>query len=152
MVKQAFEMSKNAREKKYALSVLATVEDYSSFQLALQYMNVKELESEAQAAVINIAKALVYSYPSEVKAELEKIAQKTPNESMARRAQKIIEKINSNQDYLTSWQISGPYVQGDKDFDWLFANRFSPEQMGSGELPSDLDIFLRLSSLTIPVR
>ena len=111
------------------------MEDYSSFQTALDYLNDKDLELEAQAAAVNIGRTLIYSYPSEVKAELEKIAKKTANESMARRAKEIIEKINSNRDYLMSWQISGPYVQDDKDFDGLFANRFAPEQVGYDELP-----------------
>jgi len=134
-IKQAFEMSKNTREKKYVLSVLARVEDYSSFQLALQYMNVKELESEAQAAAINIAEVLAYSYPSEIKAELEEILENSTIEFTIKRAKEIIEKINSSQGYLTSWQISGPYTKADSEFEWLFTNRFAPEQRGSGELP-----------------
>jgi hypothetical protein len=58
------------------------------------------------------------------------VAAQTKNESIKKQSGELIEQSAKFEDYLTAWQVSGPYMVTGKKGDELFDVPFAPEQEG----------------------
>ena len=56
--------------------------------------------------------------------------QSTKNDTLRQQAQQIISQTEQFDDYITAWQVSGPYTKESADGSGLFDVPFAPEQEG----------------------
>ena len=128
---------RNAGEKKLVLSGLANVQDLKAMQMALACLDDDAVKTEAALAVVKIGGAICGSHPSEVKAAVRKaLARIGPaaDESLRQQAQEIINTIEKFEDFITSWQVSGHYMQEGKNYSQLFDIAFPPETPGAKDV------------------
>ncbi|MHC4618791.1 MAG: family 16 glycoside hydrolase [Planctomycetota bacterium] len=132
MYEEAMKLASNASEKRVVLSGLANVESFAALQLSANYLEDRSLKQEAEAAVVRIAEATHASHPQQTKAVLQKVVRLCKNESLRQQAQKIIEQIEKYEDYITDWEMSGPYSRANATAQEVFEIVFAPEE-GDGQ-------------------
>jgi len=91
---QAMELSSDAGEKRMVLSGLATMKSFAALEIAASYLDDKALQREAEAAVVKIAEATGgKGGPEETRRVLQKVMQISSNDSLRKRARKVISEI-----------------------------------------------------------
>jgi len=125
MYDMAMKISSDVSEKKTVFSGLAKVKRLAAMEMAVAYLDDKELQDEAALAVAGIAQAVCGSYPEESKDALEKVLKISQNEALRKQAMETlscIEQLRSD-DNLIAWEVSGPYgkVSPRELFDMVFA-------------------------------
>jgi HEAT repeat protein len=93
MYRQAMSLASNTSEKKMVLSGLANIKSLAALQMAAAYMEDKNLQQEAEVAVVKIAEATLGSYPAESKAALQKVIQISKNDFLRKQAQELLNRI-----------------------------------------------------------
>lgn len=93
LYKKAMSLAPNAGEKKKVLSGLANTKSLAAMQMAAGYLDDEALSVEAGAAVINIAGGIYADYPEQAKDMLNRIIKTTKSDSLSKRAQELINKI-----------------------------------------------------------
>ena len=88
------ELASQASEKKTILSGLAKLKSFAALQMTATYLEDKDLQQEAEFAVIKIAQNTVESNPQQTRTVLNKVLQITENDSVRKQAQQIIDKLN----------------------------------------------------------
>ncbi len=131
LYREAMALAANADEQKRVMSALSTTQNVGGLLLASEYLNDPNLSEEAAAAVIKIAKSLAGVNPDEVKMIMRLVAANTKNESVKKQPGELIEQAAKYADYLTAWQVSGPYTAEGKKVEELFGLPFAPEQEGA---------------------
>ena len=128
MYKQAMDLASSAALKKLVLSGLADVKSLAALEMAAEYLADSSLQQEAEFAVVKIAGAIGGSHPQQSKDVLKKVIQISKNDSLRQQAQEAINQIELFDDYLTAWQVSGPYAKDEADGTQLFDIAFAPEE------------------------
>jgi len=131
MYKKAMNLAPDVVEKKRVLSGLGNTKSFAAMQMAASYLQDEALRQEAEFAVVKIAEGIYGSYPQESKDVLKKIIQASVNESLKEQAQEVINQIERFDDYITAWEVSGPYTKEGTDGPGLFDVAFGPEQTGA---------------------
>ncbi len=131
LYREAMALAANADEQKRVMSALATTQNVGGLLLASEYLNDANLSDEAAVAVVKIAKSLAGVNPDEVKMIMRVLAAQTKNENIKKQSSELVEQTEKYEDYLTAWQISGPYTAEGKKCDALFDVPFAPEQEGA---------------------
>jgi HEAT repeat protein len=90
MYKQAMSLASDVSEKKMVLSGLSNIKSLAALQMAASFLEDKDLQQEAEVAVVKIAEATSSSYPAESKAALEKVIRMTKNEFLREKAKKLM--------------------------------------------------------------
>jgi HEAT repeat protein len=93
MYKQEMRLASDMSEKKMVLSGLANIKLLDALQMAASYLGDKDLQQEAEVAVVKIAEAIADSNPVESKAALQKIIQASKNDFLRKKAQELISQI-----------------------------------------------------------
>jgi HEAT repeat protein len=114
-------------EKKLVLSGLANVSDPKALQLVHKCLDDETVKVEAALAVVKIAGGICSSYPDQAKAALQKVIAGSTDDSLRKLAQDVISTIDKFEDFITSWQVCGPYMQEGKNYPELFDIVFPPE-------------------------
>jgi len=127
LYKEVMALAKDTNEKKMVLAGLANMKDVVSLQLAADYLDNKNLQQEAVAAAIKIAKSTSSDNPQQTKDVLKKLSKVTQNESIRKEAFEMLDKIEGYTGYLTSWMVSGPYMKENTPALKLFDVVFAPE-------------------------
>jgi len=131
LYREAMGLAANADEQKRVMSALATTQNVGGLLLAAEYLNDPGLSEEAAVAVVKIAASLAGSNPAEVQAILQVAAAQSKNEYVKKQSAEVLAKAEKFADYLTAWQISGPYTAAGKKCQELFDMPFPPEQEGA---------------------
>jgi type 1 glutamine amidotransferase/HEAT repeat protein len=131
LYREAMTLAANPDEQKRVMSALSTTQNVGGLLLASEYLNDPNLSEEAAVAVVKIAKALAGINPDEVKMIMRVVAANTKSESVKKQSSELIEQTAKYEDYLTAWQVSGPYSAAGKKGDELFDMPFAPEQEGA---------------------
>jgi HEAT repeat protein len=130
LYKKAMDLAGDAAEKKRVLSGLAGAQSLAALNLAAEYLDDVALHLEAESAAVRIAQAIHGSYPQRTKEVLQKVIRGTKNDTLRDQAQQVIAASDKFEDYLTAWQVSGPYTKENADGSALFDVAFAPEQQG----------------------
>ena len=120
----------NARspdEKKLVLSGLANVSDPKALQLVQMSLDDETIKTEAALAVVKIAGNICGSFPDQARTAVQKVLAGTTDTSLRQQAQDVINTIEKFEDFITSWQVCGPYMQEGKNYAQLFDILFPPE-------------------------
>jgi HEAT repeat protein/type 1 glutamine amidotransferase len=127
MYKEAMRLAPNENEKKAVLSGLANIKTLGALQMAADYLGDENLQQEAEVAVLRIAEGTLGSHPQQTKAVLQKVIQTSKDDALRQQARKLIEGIQQFEDYITAWQVSGPYTKKGAGATQLFDVPFPPE-------------------------
>ncbi len=95
MYKQAMSLASDISEKKMVLSGLSNVKSLVALQMAATYLEDKDLQQEAEVAVVKIAETTIGSNPVESKAALQKVIQISKNEFLRNQAQKLMSQVKN---------------------------------------------------------
>ena len=134
MYSKAMSLAPDAGEKRRVLSGLANTKSLDALQMAADYLVDKTLFMEAEFAVVKIAEGIYGAYPQQTRDVLKKLIQTSKNDSLRQQAQEVINQIERFDDYLTAWQVCGPYTQEGADGSKLFDIAFGPEKADTKEV------------------
>jgi HEAT repeat protein len=123
MYGDALAAASRPEEKKLVLSGLADMPHPGALELAESCVVNPELEAEALAAIVKIARAISGAHREEATSALEKIVRTSRNQNARRQAKEAIDFIQRYEDYVTTWMLAGPYTGGE-----LFKKVFPPER------------------------
>ncbi|MGE5295391.1 MAG: HEAT repeat domain-containing protein [Solirubrobacterales bacterium] len=129
LYKKAMDLAGDAQEKKRVLSGLAAAKSLGTLNMAAEYLDDLALHLEAESAVVQIAQGVFGSDPQRVREVMTKVIQVTKQDALRQQAQEIINQIERFDDYVVSWQVSGPYTKDGKASELIDAV-FAPEQEG----------------------
>lgn len=121
----------DAAEKRLVLSGLGAIPDEQALALAAPILNDPDVRPEAARAVIDIATAIYMTRPDVAGAAFKKVLATSDNPDMKKAARAGLRKIEALAEYITAWQVAGPYQQAEKNFAALFDIAFPPEQAGA---------------------
>src|ERR1039458_4142277 len=85
------------------------------------------IQLEAAKTVTKIASALPYTQAEVAASSLKKVVATTTDADARKAAETALKDIQSGTDYITAWQIAGPYLQEGKECKELFDIVFPPE-------------------------
>lgn len=121
----------HTEQRRKVLAGLGEVPDIESLRMVEEAVADQSVCNEAARALIKIVAGL----PSNQTAsciEAVKKALKAPTDAGTRQALTAsLEQIQETSEYLTDWQVAGPYRQTNKDFTALFDIPFPPETQDS---------------------
>jgi HEAT repeat protein len=119
----------NADEKRAVLSGLAVVPDDATLQLAEPLVSDVTVSNEAARAVIQICSKLPDAEAAQ--AALGRLVSGATSDQIRQDAAAALKVIEGRGDYITTWQVAGPYRQAGKNFTSLFDIVFPPETAGA---------------------
>ncbi len=139
MYQTAMELASNTEEKRAVLSGLSTVISLDALEFTAAYIDDTALQQEAVTTIITIASEIEIDEIRSEKSLLNKSLTIVKNEDLRETCLKIINELEKFEDFITLWQVAGPYENQEVD---IFAFAFPPE---SGEsvkwqkVPEDSD-------------
>ena len=116
-----------ADQKRVVLAGLAEIPDSAALKLAVPMLDEAANQLEASKTVTRIASALPYAQAEPAAAALKKVVAATTDAETRKAAETALNEIQSGADYITAWQIAGPYLQEGKAYNDLFDIVFPPE-------------------------
>jgi len=136
----------NADEQKLVLAGLANVPHPGALELVQPMLDQAAVRAEAEQAMLGIAGAIAGSAPDRARQAAATLRERSKNETVRRQAGQIIRQLERLGDYITAWQVAGPYTKGDP-----FRTAFAPEKdaegvkwkllsISSGERPWTMDL------------
>ena len=118
-------------EKRLVLSGLGTIADVQALAMALPMLDDAGVRPEASRAVTDIAMAIYATSPREAKEAFEKVLSTSDSADLKKEARAGLRNIDEMTEFITVWEIAGPYEQAGKNFAALFDTVFPPEEAGS---------------------
>jgi len=114
-------------DAKIVLAGLAKVADPAALDLAASRIAEPESRDEAVTAVVAIAGALKTSNPEEAAAALRRSLEAGAKGKTETKAKELLAELEKGADFVTAWEVVGPYrVEGLAD-EVLFDRAFPPE-------------------------
>lgn len=98
MCKQAMSLAPSVNERRGVLSALANIKSCRALQMAAGYLEDKDLQQEAEVAVVRIAEGTAGDHGEETKAALLKVIQSSKNESVRQQAQQVVDKLEQSKE------------------------------------------------------
>lgn len=127
----AMQLAPDANAKQMVLAGLANQKDIAALEMTAQYLGEASLNAEAVAAAIKIAETTSRTSPTQTRIIFEKALARADNEPLREQAKKIFAEIERVEDYLTAWQVAGPYSEKGVS---LFEFEFPPEKAGAADV------------------
>ena len=122
-------------EKKLFLSGLANVAHPEALEIAAAYVNYDDgVRAEAVLAALKIAGGVSASHPEQAKAVAQRVLSLASGDLARERAGEIIKIIAGFGDYMTAWQVCGPFGEPGDDYQQLLETAFGPEKPGGPSL------------------
>lgn len=125
---KALEQAKTTEEKNAVVTGLGGLRNAGALKLVGPLLSKKEHETAAASAAVSISQAVGGSFPGESKALMKKVIETTKDAELRKRAEGVLRNIEKFDDYVTAWEVAGPYTQKDKNGDELFRIPFDPEK------------------------
>jgi type 1 glutamine amidotransferase/HEAT repeat protein len=94
MYQKAMSLASSAGEKKAVLAGLGGVESAAALELAASCLDDKDLQQEAELAVVEIAQSVFESSPEKTKTILKKVLSISKNDDVREEAQEILDEIS----------------------------------------------------------
>ena len=129
--RQALSLAPNDAERKRIMAGLAAAETIGALNVVLEYLDNPELKSEAEVAAVKIAAKVAGAAPSKVGAAMDKLAAGTENDYVRGEIEKVRQQIARFEDYITAWEVAGPYTDKRDNAKRNFDNAFEPETNGN---------------------
>lgn len=124
---EAMAAARRPEEKKEVLGAFGAIASPEALRQAEKFLADEALRAEAAAAAVKIAGSLIGSQPDAAKAALKKLLDSPLTDDLKRQAQDALAQIEKFEDYITAWEVSGPYTRSGKDGPALHDIPFPPE-------------------------
>jgi len=128
MFEDAMAAAPRPEDRKRVLSGVAGVPNLGALRMAQRHLADPALRSEAEAAVVQVARAISGTHQAQAEAALKSVIAVTKNERLRKQARDVIALIQRFDDYITAWLVSGPYTKRGTDGPGLFNVLFPPEK------------------------
>jgi HEAT repeat protein len=131
--------SQRPDDRKVVLAGLANVADPAALKLVEPLVADPQVHAEAELAMLGIANGLMSTAPAEAKAVATKLQATSKNERTRERAAQILQQADKVEDFITAWQVCGPYTEADQGgplFDTAFAPEWATSKVSWRPLPS----------------
>jgi hypothetical protein len=109
------------------LSGLADVPGRDALKTVETALEDQDVHAEASRAALQIALTVPSAQSQDALAVLNKALEGTTDDTTRKALEAGIQQIEARADYITDWQLAGPYRQAGKDFRALFETIFPPE-------------------------
>lgn len=127
-LKEALALVERNDEKKLVLAALAETPHPEAAKLIEQCLGDAAVKAEAEMALLRLCQVLAGANPDDVKALLEKLLAATANADLKKQIQGLRQQLEKSADFVTAWQVTGPYVQDGTDGFALRDVVFPPEK------------------------
>lgn len=127
-------LAARTEEKRMILGRLAGAPTLESLELAANLTADAALQNEAAQAVSELAASLGGAYPAECTRALQNALKNVSDPARQKDLQTRLQQIEALVDYITAWQVAGPYQQTGKSFQELFDIVFPPETGQAAEV------------------
>ena len=124
----AFKAARRPDEKKLILSAVGDVADAAALKMIEPSLGDDALKGEATSAYVKIAAAISGTQRDDAVAALKKVLDLSKDEGIRKQANDALAQIEKFEDYITAWEVTGPYTQQGKDGPSLFDVVFPPEK------------------------
>lgn len=125
------ELLKAARrpeEKKLVLAGLAKVADPAALAAVEPLLADADVAAEAELALVAIARGIMGSARDEARATAQRLQAESKTPAVRDQAADVLRQLDKFEDYVTAWQVSGPYTEDGKGAGALFDVAFPPEK------------------------
>ncbi|MBE3070771.1 MAG: HEAT repeat domain-containing protein, partial [Planctomycetes bacterium] len=123
-INEVLPLATRPEDKKLVLSALAAVPHPGALKMAESLLKDEAVRGEAEVTVLKIAQAIAGSAQEEARAAAEMLKAKASTPRVREQAAQVLAQMEKFEDYVTAWQMSGPYEGGDKG---VFETAFAPE-------------------------
>lgn len=113
---------------KRALSGLGELPCIEALQLTQECRAKDAVRAEADLAALKIAGMLYGAYPDATKKALEPLLAASADPAQRAKAEAIVQQMGCAKDYITAWELSGPYSEEGKNAQALFDITYAPEK------------------------
>lgn len=127
LYQDGMKMAKSLDDKKMVLSGLGGASDPQVISLVEPYLANPELQAEAVASMVSLARASVNICPDLAKEALAKVQEVSKDEDVKKQVGEINELLKPYEDFITAWQVAGPYSEQGKSWQQLHDTVFAPE-------------------------
>ncbi len=127
LLKEILAVSDRPEERRAVLAGLATVVDPAALSVVTPLLDDPAVQAEAASAATQIAKAVSGANRDLAEATLKKVLAVTQDAGQKAAVEAALKQIEALADYVTAWQVAGPYRENGKDYAALFDIPFAPE-------------------------
>ena len=121
-------------QKRMVLAGLAEIPDPDALALSQPLLEEAGIQAEAARAVIKIASTLPGAEEAPT-AALKKVLASTTDSDTRQAAEAALKAIQARTEFITAWQVTGPYRESGKNYADLFDIVFPPETATSERIP-----------------
>jgi HEAT repeat protein len=119
--------TQKTEDRKVILSGLANVSEPATLRMLEPLAAETQVQPEAEAAMLTVATAIMGSASTDAKAVATKLQAGAKSEITRDNAAKLLSKMEKLEDFITTWQVSGPYSKPAAGSS-IFATAFAPEK------------------------
>lgn len=119
--------AQGAEEKRLVLAGLANLAEIDAFRAVLSSLDDPSVQGEAAQAATRIAGSILGAQPELVRTAMKKVMALAVDEGIRQAAAAVLKQLDAMGDYLTAWEVAGPYEENGKDYQALFDRVFPPE-------------------------
>ena len=129
------DFAQGAEEKRLVLAGLANRSEIDAFMTAFRWLDDTSVQGEAAQAATRIAGSILGAHPEILRTAMKKVVARAADDDTRKAAAAVIQQLEAMADYLTAWEVAGPYAEDGKDYQALFDRVFPPETAeGAGVL------------------
>ena len=110
-------------DKKLVLASLSEFPHPGALKIVESLLKEEAVRAEAELAMLKIAQGIAGSNRQEARAAADMLRTQAKNPTVRKRAAQVIQQMEKFEDYVTAWQVSGPYTEGS-----VFATAYPPEK------------------------
>jgi HEAT repeat protein len=125
VLQQMHHLRLNAEQKRVVLAGLAEIPELDALKLVEPWLEDGAVRNEAAQAAIKIAPGLAETEIAT--GVLNKALAASSDPDTRKSAEAALKQVEARADYITAWQVAGPYRQAGKDYAALFDIPFPPE-------------------------
>jgi len=126
-LKSLLAVANQPEQKRMVLAGLAEVPDLDALKLVDSLLDDTRVQSEAARAAVKLAAILPGRNAQTSIVVLKKALAVTTDDATHKAVEAALQQVQAAADYLTDWQVAGPYRQQGKDYAALFDVVFPPE-------------------------
>ncbi|HPD15654.1 MAG TPA: HEAT repeat domain-containing protein [Planctomycetota bacterium] len=139
LLADAMKAARRPDEKREILGGMGSVPSPEALKAVEPFLGDEALKAEAAIAAVKIAGSLIGTQPDAAKAALKKLLDGAPNDDVKKQAQEALDQLDKTEDYITAWEVSGPYTKSGKEGQGLHDEVFPPESemVGGAAVPRE---------------
>lgn len=129
----ALKLAKSAAERQQAVAGLATLPSMRALELIEAQLADPEMANAVATGVVGGARLISGAYPAIAKAKIERFSGTDAPEAVKKAGAAALALIAAFEDYITGWEVAGPYSQAGTSGRDLFNVPFAPEKGEAAE-------------------